>query len=73
MSAVEQRKNNPGKIVDKDNHAFDASCYILDTRPRLWIKESERRPDGIYMDQLLELADDRQRERERPRYGIRCA
>ena len=72
-AAVEQRKNNPGKIVDKDNHAFDASCYILDTRPRLWVKEEEKRPDGIYMDDLLELADERQRARERPRYGIRCA
>jgi len=71
--AVAQRKNNPGKIMDKDNHAFDASCYILDSRPALWTKPVEKRPEGIYMDDLLELAEEREAERERPRYGIRCA
>jgi len=72
-AAVEQRKNNPGKIMDKDNHAYDASCYILDTRPTLWTKDKKKRPDGIYMDDLLDLADQRQRERERPQYGIQVA
>lgn len=28
-----QRKNALEKVMDKDNHAFDASAYVLDTRP----------------------------------------
>ena len=69
-AAVEQRKNNPGKIRDKNNHACDATWVILDTCPAPWVGSVKNRPDGIYMDQLLELADERQAERERPSYGI---
>lgn len=30
---VAASKNNPEKIVDKDNHAFDATAYVVDSRP----------------------------------------
>ena len=72
-AAVEQRKNNPGKIMDKNNHTFDAYCYLADSRPMSWVKPREDRAPGVYMDDLLKLADERQAERERPNYGIRCA
>lgn len=32
--AVAKRRNLPEEIEDKNNHAFDASAYILDTQPK---------------------------------------
>jgi hypothetical protein len=26
-------KNNPERIMDKNNHAWDATCYVVDSRP----------------------------------------
>ncbi|RLA17149.1 MAG: hypothetical protein DRQ56_09590 [Gammaproteobacteria bacterium] len=71
-AVVDQRKNAPGKIMDKNNHAFDATCYILDSRPALWTKPAKAR-DGLCMNDLLDMADERQRARERPHYGISVA
>ncbi len=71
-AVVDQRKNAPGKIMDKNNHAFDATCYILDSRPALWTKPAKAK-DGVCMNDLLEMADVRQRARERHSYGISVA
>ena len=67
---VAQRKNNPNKIVDKDNHAWDATCYVLDTQPRLFEVKAGERPEGIYMDDLIKQAEENYAERKRPSYGI---
>jgi hypothetical protein len=35
-SAVAARKNNVEKLVDKNNHAWDASSYAIDRLPGVW-------------------------------------
>jgi len=35
-SIVASRKNNVEKLVDKNNHAWDASAYAIDRKPSLW-------------------------------------
>jgi hypothetical protein len=70
-AAVTQRKNELERIRDKNNHGFDASAYLFDTRPTNWIAPTSKRT-GICFNDLLEKANELQRNRERPdRSGIR--
>lgn len=70
-AAVTQRKNELERIRDKNNHAFDASAYLFDTRPTNWIAPTSKRT-GICFNDLLEKAEVLQRQRTNPdRSGIR--
>jgi hypothetical protein len=52
-AGVAMRHNNPEKIRDKDNHDWDATAYLFDTRPSNWIAPTVRRT-GICFNDLME-------------------
>lgn len=62
-AGVDARKNALERIRDKNNHAWDATAYLFDTRPSAWIAPTPKRPGGIIFNDLLEKADRLQYER----------
>lgn len=72
-AGVAQRHNNPERIRDKDNHDWDATAYLFDTRPSNWIAPTAQRT-GICFQDLLDIAEQKHRERTSPdRSAIRVA
>ncbi len=66
-SVVGSRKNNPEKLVDKHNHAWDATAYALDRKPSRYVpgQDADHR-DSIQA--FIERAE-KKRPRSRPRRG----
>jgi len=52
--AVERRKNNPGKIRDKNNHWWDATSYLFDTLPGFKLGPTPKRPSGPTFQDFLD-------------------
>jgi hypothetical protein len=72
-AGVAMRHNNPERIRDKDNHDWDATAYLFDTRPSNWIAPTVKRT-GICFQDLLESLTEKHRNRTSPdRGGIRVA
>jgi len=70
-SMVSSRKNNPEKLVDVNNHAWDATAYAIDRQP------SRFRPDLVEnkrgsINEFLERAEKTRPRRNRRRGGIIC-
>ena len=65
--AVAGRKNAPERIRQKSNHACDATFYLFDTRPSLWVAPIQK-PKGMTAGDLLDLADRKERL-GKTRYG----
>ena len=42
--SVSRDKNAPEKLVDKDNHWFDAWCYSIDKHPGLFVRNASLEP-----------------------------
>ena len=64
-AGVAMRHNNPEKIRDKDNHDWDATAYLFDTRPSNWIAPTVART-GICFQDLLDKAEQLHRGRTHP-------
>lgn len=72
-ASVAERTNEPETIMDKDNHDWDATAYLFDTRPSNWIAPTAQRT-GICFQDLLDIAEQKHRERTSPdRSAIRVA
>ena len=62
---VKDRKNNPEKIVDKNNHAFDATAYLFDARPAPYIRAPKTLPPNC-LDRIVARME---REERRGKYS----
>lgn len=70
--SVRRDKNEPEKLVDKDNHFFDAWCYSIDRQPSLWKPTAENEPKDSINAFIARAEATRQRPRK-ARGGIICA
>jgi len=71
-AGLDARKNAPERIRDKNNHAWDATSYLFDSRPSSWVAPIKKRAGGIVFQDLLDKADRLQYERDYAnRGGIR--
>jgi hypothetical protein len=66
--AVAMRREEPEKIRQKNNHACDATFYLFDTRPRVFMPAGPAKPKKMVFNDLLVQADTKARL-ERTRYG----
>jgi len=58
---VKDRKNNPEKIMDKNNHIFDATAYLFDARPAPFIVPDPPKIRGSieYVEKMLQKEERR--------------
>lgn len=67
---VAREANEPERIVDKDNHAFDAWAYSLDFRPHVFVKK-ETVPEHLTIREFIKRSERMNRANERrSRRGI---
>ena len=70
-SIVSGRKNNSEKLVDKNNHAWDATAYAIDRKPSRYVPGKDAEPrDSI--NAFLARAEAMKPKRNRRRGGIVC-
>ena len=70
-AAVKRDKNAPEKLVDKNNHWWDGSCYAIDKQPtRHRPNKSDERRDSI--NAFLARAEGQRPKTRRRRGGIIC-
>ncbi len=72
-AAVTQRKNELERIRDKNNHGFDASAYLFDTRPTNWIAPTSKRTGICFNDLMVSLQAKHNASQHPDRSGIRVA
>ena len=63
---VSARKNDPERIRDKDNHATDATFYLFDAGPAVFVPEARKRPGaGTFGHAVSDIRAIAERERRR--------
>lgn len=69
---VAARNNQPEKILQKNNHAFDAIALVLDTRPEFTAINPKRDISGTWIAWQNKLKERLSRERGQPGYVRPC-